>query len=337
MEMEPIHILSTMPFPDAWLGRVRALSPRLVVAQHPAAAAGEVPPELWERVEVLYTGLVPPDPARTPRLRWVQLDTSGVDHILRAPIWRSDIAITTLNGVAPTNMAEFALAMMLAFARHMRRILDHQLLADWPSPAERWNRFMPLELRGATVGIVGYGSIGQEIGRMARAFGMRVLGLRRGGAKAEAYQIPGLPAPVEPDLFYTPERLNEMLAASDYVVLIVPYTSATHHMIGEAAFRAMKPGSFLINIARGGVVDEAALVRALREGWIAGAALDVFEQEPLPPDSPLWRMENVIVSPHVAGYTPHYYERVFDLFADNLRRYMAGELLLNLADREREY
>jgi D-2-hydroxyacid dehydrogenase (NADP+) len=144
-------------------------------------------------------------------------------------------------------------------------------------------------------------------------------------------------APAEPDQFYTAERLNEMLAECDYVVLIVPYTSATHHLIGAAALRAMKPSAFLINISRGGVVDEPALVRALQDRWIGGAALDVFEQEPLPPNSPLWRMENVVISPHVAGYTPHYYERVFDLFAENVRRYMAGERLLNLAEREREY
>jgi phosphoglycerate dehydrogenase-like enzyme len=150
---DPIHILSTMPFPEAWLDRVRALSPRLMVKQHPASEAEAMPRELWEWAEVLYTGLVPPDPARTPRLRWVQLDTSGVDHVLRSPIWRSDIAITTLNGVAPTNMAEFVLMMMLGFAHHMRRMYDHQLLADWPTPAERWRRFMPLELRGATVGL----------------------------------------------------------------------------------------------------------------------------------------------------------------------------------------
>jgi phosphoglycerate dehydrogenase-like enzyme len=334
---DPIHILSTMPFPDPWLDRVRALSPRLVVTQHPASTVDEVPPELWQRAEVVYTGLVPPDPARTPRLRWVQLDTSGVDHILRAPIWRSDIAITTLNGVAPTNMAEFALMMLLALAHHLPRMGAHQARRDWPTPAERWRRFMPLELRGATVGIVGYGSIGQEIGRMARAFGMRVLGVRRGGAKAATYQISGMPEAVEPDELYPPERLHEMLAQSDYVVLIVPYTSATHHMVGEAELRAMKPSAFLINIARGGVLDEAALLHALQEGRLAGAALDVFEHEPLPPDSPFWQMENVIISPHVAGYTPHYHERVFDLFAENLRRYMAGERLLNLCDREREY
>jgi phosphoglycerate dehydrogenase-like enzyme len=128
-----------------------------------------------------------------------------------------------------------------------------------------------------------------------------------------------------------------MLPECDYVVLTVPYTSATHHLLDRQALRLMKPTSVLINVARGAVVDEAALVHALREGWIAGAALDVFEEEPLPDDSPLWKMDNVIISPHVAGFTPHYDDRATALFAENLRRYLGGEPLLNQVERGREY
>jgi phosphoglycerate dehydrogenase-like enzyme len=131
--------------------------------------------------------------------------------------------------------------------------------------------------------------------------------------------------------------LFDTLAECDYVVLAAPYTSATHHLIDQAALQAMKPSAVLINIARGAIVDELALVRALREGWIAGAALDVFEKEPLPHDSPLWEMDNVIISPHVAGFTPHYDDRATALFAENLGRYVSGEPLLNRVDREREY
>ena len=199
---------------------------------------------------------------------------------------------------------------------------------------------MPQELRGTTVGVVGYGSIGREVGRLAHAFGMRVLGLRRGGgAGSETYELPelmGQPG-AEADQLYTSEELPGMLPECDYIVLVVPYTSAAHHMIGEQALRLMKPTAVLINIARGFVVDEAALVRALQEGWIAGAALDVFEQEPLPQDSPLWKMENVIISPHVAGFSPHYDDRATTLFAENLRRYLSGKPLLNRVERGREY
>jgi phosphoglycerate dehydrogenase-like enzyme len=189
------------------------------------------------------------------------------------------------------------------------------------------------------VGVIGYGSIGREVGRLAHAFGMKVLGVRRGGAGPAGYELPELAdyPGAEPDHLVTSDRLAEVLPECDYVVLAVPYTSATHYLVGQAALRVMKPTAMLINVGRGAVVDEAALIHALREGWIAGAGLDVFEQEPLPADSPLWGMDNVIISPHVAGSTPHYDKRATTLFAENLRRYLAGELLLNQVERGREY
>jgi phosphoglycerate dehydrogenase-like enzyme len=329
-----------MAFPEAWLDQIRAISPRLVVSQHTAASADEIPADLLAGVDVLYTGFCFPAPDRAPRLRWVQLDTSGVDHVRVSPLWETDVAVTTLNGVAPSNMAEFAVMMMLAFGHRLRLMVDLQRKKEWPTYQERWDWFMPSELRGATVGIVGYGSIGREIGRVAHALGMRVLAVRRSGSAArETYRIPGLAqaAGPEPDATYLPGQLGEMLPECDYVVLIVPYTPDSHHLIDEAALRAMKPSSVLINIARGGVVDETALITALREGWIAGAALDVFEEEPLPADHPLWTMPNVLISPHVAGFTPHYHERVMGVFSENLRRFLDGRPLLNVADREKGY
>lgn len=337
--MSPVHVLSTMAFPEEWLDRLRAISPRLVVTQCIAARPDDVPDALWEQTEVLYSGAVFPDPARAPQLRWLQLDTSGVDHVLPTPIWHADVSVTTLNGVAPPTMSEYALMMMLAFAHRLPLMLAHQARADWPSLAERWRRFMPRELRGATLGIVGYGSIGRQLGHVARVLGMTVLGLRRGTATSpETYRIDGMAEHSDgPDQLYDPDGLLEMLPRCDYVVLIVPYTAATHHLIDRAALRAMKPTAVLVNMARGGVVEEGALIEALREGWIAGAALDVFAEEPLPPTSPFWTMGNVIISPHVAGFTPHYHERVLELFGANLRRYLAGEPLLNQARRDRGY
>jgi phosphoglycerate dehydrogenase-like enzyme len=254
-------------------------------------------------------------------------------------LWQSDVAVTTLNGVAPPTMAEYALMMMLAFAHHLPLMLEHQARADFPSLSERWRRFMPRELRGATLGIVGYGSIGRELGRVARALGMRVLGLRRVAVPPpETYMIASVATHGEvPDRLYGPEGLHEMLPHCDYIILIVPYTAATHHLIDRAALHAMKPTAVLVNMARGGIVDEEALIEALRGGRIAGAALDVFEEEPLPSSSPLWAMRNVIISPHIAGFTPHYHERVMELFGANLRRYLAAEPLLNQAQRERGY
>jgi phosphoglycerate dehydrogenase-like enzyme len=337
---DKVNVLSTMAFPETWLDQIRAVSPQLNVRQVTAATVAEVPDEVWAETDVIYTGSAFPDPMRAPRLKWVQLDTSGIDHVRQSPLWDTDVKITTLNGVAPSNMAEFAVMMMLAFGHHLRLMVDLQREAFWPTFQQRWDWFMPSELRGATVGIVGYGSIGRQIGRIAHAFGMRVLAMRRsGGSERPNYRIPALAGEIdpEPDAVYTPDRLGEMLPHCDYVILIVPHTDESHHMIDEEALRAMKPSAVLINIARGGVVEEGALIRALHEGWIAGAALDVFEEEPLPADSPMWKMKNVIISPHVAGFTPHYHERVMGIFAENLRRLLAGETLLNLADRTAGY
>ena len=337
--MDTISVVSTLSFSDELLDRLRSVSPRLVVTQQTASAADELPAGWLDQVEVLYTGSALPDPARTPRLRWVQMHSAGVDHLQDTPLWRSDVAVTTSSGIHAPNIAEYVLAMMLAFARRLPRMLAYQARAEWPS--QRWEKFATPELRRATVGVMGYGSIGREIGRLAHAFGMRVLGLRRsaGTGRPPEFELPelaGRPG-AEPDLLFTPDQLAEMLPACDYVVLALPHTPATYHFINEAALRAMKPSALLVNIGRGALVDEAALARALREGWIAGAALDVFEQEPLPADSPLWKMDNVIISPHIAGFTPHYDERAAALFAENLRRYLAGEPLLNQVERGRGY
>ncbi len=337
--MDTISVVSTLSFSDELLNRLRAVSPRLVVMQQTASSVDELPAGWLDQVEVLYTGSALPDPARAPRLRWVQLHSAGVDHVLDTPLWRSDVAVTTSSGIHAPNIAEYVLAMMLAFSRRIPRMLAFQARAEWPP--RRWEKFAAPELRGATVGVMGYGSIGREVGRLAHAFGMRVLGLRRGGRtdrppEFELPELAGRPG-AEPDLVFTPDRLAEMLPECDYVVLALPHTPATYHFIDEAALRAMKPSALLINIGRGALVDETALARALREGWIAGAAMDVFEQEPLPADSPLWKMDNVIISPHIAGFTPHYDERATTLFAENLRRYLAGDPLLNQVERGRGY
>jgi phosphoglycerate dehydrogenase-like enzyme len=336
--MDPIYVLSTMSFPEELLDSLRAVSPRLTVVQQNATSVDEVPSELWGQVEVLYTISTVPEPVRVPRLRWVQLHSAGVNQVQNTPLWESGVIITTLSGIHASNMAEYVLMMMLALAHRLPRMLAYQVRAEWPS--QRWAKFVPQELRGATVGVIGYGSIGREVGRLAHALGMRVLGLHRGGmAGPPGYELPELAGQpgAEPDRLYTPDQLTQMLAECDYVVLAVPHTSATHHLMNQTALRAMKPTAALVNVARGAIVDEAALIHALREGWIAGAALDVFEQEPLPADSPLWKMENVVISPHVSGFTPHYDERATALFGENLRRYLAGEPLLNQVERGREY
>jgi phosphoglycerate dehydrogenase-like enzyme len=257
-----------------------------------------------------------------PRLKWIQLTSAGADRLLDSGFIQQGITVTTVSGLHATPIGEFVLQSILMIAKRAPQYIRSQMKHEWA-------RFMPRELYGATVGIVGIGNIGMEVGRLAKAFGCRVIATKRSATASEStpYADEILPA----------AELPRLLAESDYVVLSMPLTPDTRGMIGEAQLRSMKPTASIINIARGPVVDEQALIRALREGWIASAALDVFDEEPLPPDSPLWDMENVIVSPHISGGTEIYNVRAVDIFAENLRRYLAGEPLRNVVDPARGY
>lgn len=338
--MEQITLLSLVRFTGDQLDKLRAVSPRLDVQQKTDASFDDLPVDLGDRVEILYGWGKPLDDAhRYPRLKWIQAHSAGIDYLLDKPIWQSQVILTTLNGVHSVPITEHTLAMMLAFRWKLRQMFDCQARSEWPKG--RWEKFVTPELRGSTLGIVGYGAIGRELARQTRAMGMRVLAVNRSGQRRryEGFSEPGIgdPEATIPEQIYPTGRLFEMLPHCDYVVILAPLTPETHHLFGARAFACMKATAFLFNLARGGLVDEAALVEALGRGQIAGAGLDVFEKEPLPSDSPLWRMENVIISPHVSGFTPKYDDRATDLFAENLGRYLAGELLLNQVDRERGY
>lgn len=338
--MEPIRILSTLKLSEELIERIRAVSERVVVTQHTSPDAESIPAEAFERAEVLVTFSALPRPDLAPALRWVQLTSAGANHAIMHPLFAKDIVLTTASGLHALNLGEYVFTSILAWTRHLPKLFDHQRKGEWPD--DRWRRFTPLELRGATIGIVGYGSIGREVGRLAKAFGMRVLAVKRNTAWRQAqgtYEISALgdPSGTLPDVLYSPEQLRQMLAQCDYVVLAVPLTPQTLGMIGEAELRAMKPTAYLVNIARGEVCDEAALVRALEEGWIAGAGLDVFTQEPLPQNSPLWSLPNVILTPHIAGFSPNYEERAVDIFCENLRRYISGQPLLNVVNKTTGY
>ena len=337
--MQEIVVLSTMRFTDELLDKLRAVSPRLVVKQRTCHDAEEVEQVLEDGVEVLYTFYLSADLSRAPDLKWVQLHSAGVDHLLDHPLMKSDILLTTTSGIHATPIAEYVFASILAFNRRVPQMLTYQSRREWPKG--RWNLFARPELRDRTLGIIGYGSIGREVGRIARCFGMRVVATKRSVSQMRdvgyAVQGTGDRKGALLDEAFPPERLSDMLGLCDYVVVTVPLTPETRKLIGEAELRAMKPSAYLVNISRGETVDEAALIRALQEGWIAGAGLDVFEEEPLPSDSPLYDLENVILSPHISGFTLRYDERASDLFAENLRRYLTGEPLLNLVDKERGY
>jgi phosphoglycerate dehydrogenase-like enzyme len=256
----------------------------------------------------------------TAGLRWIHSIGAGVDHVLFPFLTESDIVLTNASGVYDVPVAETVLAYMLLVVKRLLESLGQQR-------AHRWHKLDPRELWGLTIGILGLGSIGAEVARLARAFGMRVVATRRHpeqGAEAT-------------DLVLPLDRLHDLLAQSDFVVVAAPLTRETHHLIDAQALAQMKPDAWLINIARGAVVDEVALVRALQEGSIGGACLDVFEEEPLPENSPLWDLPNVIITPHSSGNSPHREERAAELFLENLRRYMAGEPLLNVVDKRAGY
>jgi phosphoglycerate dehydrogenase-like enzyme len=257
-----------------------------------------------------------------PRLKWIQLTSAGADRLLNSGLAEQGITVTTVSGLHATPIGEFVIGAMLMWAKGAPRTVRAQLKHEWV-------RFAPTELHGKTVGIVGIGHIGAEAGRLAKAFGCRVIATKRSATvrSSEPYADDVLPS----------SELPRVLAESDYVVLCVPLTKDTRGLIGERELRTMKRSAFLVNIARGPVIDEAALIRALREGWIAGAALDVFEKEPLPPDSPLWDFENVILTPHISGGTEIYNRRATEIFAANLRRYLAGAPLENVVDPVRGY
>lgn len=331
-----IHVLSTMCFDDDWLAEIAGASPRIVISQHPAATLDELPPAVLARAEVLYTSSCFPTRAQAPSLRWVQLDTSGADHLTATALWgEAGIAVTSIGGVSPRPIAAYVMMMVLSFAHSLPRLLEHQRRHDWPTPSDRWERFMPRRLENSRMVIVGYGRLGRAIATAAQGFGIAVTGIRRGGARPGARFGDKLnPEGVE---LLAQDRLEQALARADHIVVAVPLTGETRGLLGSSAFAATKPGATLINVSRGGVIDETAMLHALADGTLAHVASDVFEREPLPGDSPLWDDHRVIVTPHIAGFAPDYAQQVCALFRANLERYATGRPLANLIDRALGY
>jgi phosphoglycerate dehydrogenase-like enzyme len=267
---------------------------------------------------------------RAPKLRWLQQWGAGADWLLRyTDLAKLDVAVTNASGVHPIQITEHILAFLLAFARQFHHAIRAQGRREWrrPSRDDFFTDHPFFELAGKTMLLIGVGAIGTRTAAMANALGMRVLGVRRNPER----QVPGI------DAMYGPHQLLNVLSKADFVVITAPLTPETQGMVGEAELRAMKPTAYIVNIGRGGTIQEEKLVQALQEGWIAGAGLDVFETEPLPESSPLWDMENVILTAHYAGLTPHYEERAMAIFVENLERYMNGQPLRNVVDKRLAY
>ncbi len=292
-----------------------------------------------EDLEVLLRGWLSSEAfdrllARAPRLRYVHSASTGVERMLTPAARERGIVFTNARGVFSRPIAEYVLMMILAVSRRLPGLLELQRERTW-QPLEG------VELRDVTVGIVGLGSIGRAVGALATAFGCRVVAVRRRSAAGSTGSGPDDESrpfgEVMLDRVGGPEALPELLAESDFVVLAAPLTPETENMIDGRALEAMKPGAWLINVARGRLVDERALVAALREGRIGGAVLDTFREEPLAPTSPFYDLPNVIVTPHTSWSSGRVLDRSVELFCDNLRRYAAGEPLLNVVDPSAGY
>jgi phosphoglycerate dehydrogenase-like enzyme len=256
-----------------------------------------------------------------PNVRWVHSRSAGLDNILFSELVESPVPLTNGSGVFSPSLGEFALAAILYFAKDLRRMLRNQ-------EAGRWEQFDVEEIAGQTVGIVGYGDIGRAVASRVHAMGMHVVALKR--------HPPAGPDPVVAE-FFKPSELNAMLAVSDYVVVATPLTPETRHMIGDAAFAAMRPNAVIINIGRGPVIDQEALLRALVGNRIKGAGLDVFEQEPIPAGDPIWKLENVLVSPHCADHTKDWLDQAMRFFLAQYERFASGQPLENVVEKHLGY
>ena len=271
--------------------------------------------------EVIFGLKLPRDLiARAPHLKWIQSTSAGVDYLLTdEALIRSSVIVTRVWGIHDVVLSEFAIGLMLTFAKGFNLYRDLQSEKQWQPSGTA------ITLHSRTVGIVGMGDVGRAVARLARAFGMRVIAVRRSVTEATQSEYADTVLPVA--------ELPRLLSESDYVVISCPLTRETRHMIGESELRMMKPTSCLINISRGGIVNEAALIRALEEHWIAGAGLDVFETEPLPMESRFWDLPNAVVIPHTSWWRLDYFEQATLRFCDNLRRYLREEDLLSIVDK----
>lgn len=263
--------------------------------------------------------------AAAPRLRWIHAASAGIEHFDLAAIAARGIVMTNSRGVHAPNIAEHVLAMMLALTRRLPRLGQAQTAREWRDTATHAEVG---ELMGQTVLIVGLGEIGRAVAERAAGFGMRVHAVRRS---------PAHNGPPAVERTYPVSALTEALAAADHVVVTLPDTRDSRGLFDVAAFAAMKPGAKIYNVGRGTTIDTAALTAALQSGGLGGAGLDVTDPEPLPPDSPLWAMEQVLITAHTAGATPRYWDRLEPLLADNIRRWQTGEPLRNLVDLDAGY
>jgi len=343
---DQINILITFHIARELVEKIKAVDPRIKIIYNPSllgkprypndqhGAPIQRTPEqedkfkqMMNKAEIIF-GYIPREysdiKSHFPRLKWNQSPSAGIGWRVFKRGWtETDIIFTTNSGTHATPLAEFCMMSMLIYVK------DYFLMAS-QKEKHHWQRTCATELRTKTLAVVGLGRVGREVARLGQCFGMHVLGNKR--------HIEGVdPASCNADRLYPSSELKTMLSEADFVVLICPETEETRGMIGEDEIAAMKKGSVLINISRGSIVDEEALIASLKSGHLGGAALDVASKEPLPPESPLWDMPNVIISPHSASTADNENEKLTEIFIDNLHRYIEGKPFRNLLNKKLLY
>jgi phosphoglycerate dehydrogenase-like enzyme len=305
--------------------RIRARWPEMRVVHLPRY--DRILDELPDSDVFVGFSLRPEQFALARKLKWLHSTAAGVGQLMYPELQKSGIEVTNASGVHRIPMAEHVLGTLIALARRFPDCFRYQQQSRW-AQQELWNAPVRLrELRGQILLFIGFGAIGREVAKVIRPLGMRVWAVTRSGAAAEGLAEQAFPA----------SKLEEALPQSDFVVLAAPETPETRKMIGAREFALMKPSAYFINVSRGALVDEAALISALEQRKIAGAALDVASQEPLPPENPLWKLDNAVITPHMSAVSEHLWERQTDLLMENLERWFAGEELLNRVDLNRGY
>ncbi len=311
-----MKLVISPPRGEAWVSTLRAAAPRVEIIE---AAEDEAPGALLE-AEAFYGVLRPEWLAAAPGLKWNQSPVAGLEHSMFPALVESPVVLTNMQGIYSDHIADHALALLLALARGLPQFMRRQARREWSARGVR-----AIHLPDATLGILGLGGIGRELAVRAKACGMTVIAVDA---------RPGEPPPAV-DALWPGERLRDLLEQSDFVAVCAPHTPETERLLDREKLSWMKPSASLINISRGVIVELAALTEALQAGRIAGAALDVFETEPLPADHPLWEMENVLITPHVAWMGPDSEARRLGVLTENLRRFVADEPLLNVVDKAR--
>jgi phosphoglycerate dehydrogenase-like enzyme len=320
------HRLDLWLAPDWFSEKLHKEFPQLEIAR---LTTGEGIEREIANAEILFSqSLTPEQFAVARKLRWIHSSAAAVHQFIFPELVKSNVVLTNAREVHGRGVAEHVMALILAMAKRIPESVRFQQKRVWGQDILWSGGATPLDVDGATLGLVGFGSIGRNVAKYAHAMGMRVIVVR---------EHPGQNPPEFVEQELPSSRLADMLAQSDHVVLSPPLTASTKGMIGREQLGKMKPSAFLVNVGRGPLLDEPALIDALREHKIAGAALDVFDKEPLPADSPLWELENLLITPHTAGMDQRLWERHYALFSENLRRYFKGEPLLGLVDKQQEY